>query len=116
MTANDPYPRQGEIWETDFEPTLGHEQSGRRPALVLSVNGINATSWVSIVLPMSSQIRNLPVRIFVEASETGMDKPSDILCDQIRAVDHRRFLYRRGSVDRSTLVRCADLIQRMTKV
>lgn len=116
MTTAKPFPRQGEIWETDFEPTLGHEQSGIRPALVLSVDGVNAARWVSIVLPMSRQIKDIPTRIHVDAFETGLDSDSDILCDQIRAVDHDRLLYRRSTVSPTTLRRCAALVERMIKV
>ena len=116
MTAERPYPRQGEIWETDFEPTQGHEQRGVRPALVLSVDGVNAARWVSIVLPMSQQIKDIPTRIHVDASETGLDGDSDILCDQIRAVDHGRLLYRRSTVSPATLQRCVALVERMIKV
>lgn len=116
MTTVKPFPRQGEIWEIDFEPTLGHEQSGIRPALVLSVDGVNAARWVLIVVPMSRQIKNIPTRVHVDASETGLDGDSDILCDQIRAVDHGRLLYRRSTVSRTTLQRCVALVERMIKV
>lgn len=116
MTTVRPFPRQGEIWETDFEPTMGHEQSGTRPALILSVDGVNAARWVSVVLPMSSQFKDIPTRIHVRASETGLDGDSDILCDQIRAVDHGRLLYRRSTVSRTTLQRCAAMVERMIKV
>lgn len=116
MTIEKPFPRQGEVWEIDFELTLGHEQSGIRPALVLSVDGVNAARWVSIVLPMSRQIKDIPTRIHVAASETGLGIDSDILCDQIRAVDHDRLLYRRSTVSRRTLQRCAALVERMIKV
>ncbi len=116
MTTAKPFPRQGEVWEIDFEPTLRHEQSGIRPALVLSVDGVNAARWVSIVLPMSRQIKDIPTRIHVVAAETGLDGDSGILCDQIRAVEHGRLLYRRSTVSRITLQRCAALVERMIKV
>ncbi len=116
MTPARPFPRQGDIWEIDFEPTLGHEQSGTRPALILSVDGVNAARWVSIVAPMSRQIKDIPTRIHVDAAETGLDDDSDILCDQIRAVDHGRLLYRRSTVSRATLQRCVALVERMIKV
>jgi mRNA interferase MazF len=116
MTTVRPFSHQGEFWETNFEPTMGHEQSGAHPALILSVDGLNAARWVSVVLPTSSQFKDIPTRIHVGASKTGLEADFDVLWDQIRSVDHGRVLYRRSTVSRTTLQRYAALVERMIKV
>jgi len=49
-------PRRGEVWFADLNPTLGHEQSGRRPILIVSADAYN-TSRVGLViaLPLTSK-------------------------------------------------------------
>ena len=54
-------PIRGEVWLADLGPTRGHEQSGRRPILIFSVDVFNAgPAGLVVVLPLTSTIRNVP--------------------------------------------------------
>ena len=70
------------MWVT-FDPTRGHEQRGRRPALVISPRSYNAASGLAIVCPVTSQIKGYPFEVMV----TIRKKQSAILVDQIRSLD-----------------------------
>ena len=75
----------GLVW-LDFSPTAGTEQSGRRPALVLSDRDYNAKSGRALVAPITSRVRGWPFEVLLPA-----DAPIQgvVLVDQLRAVDWR---------------------------
>lgn len=79
-------PGRGDVIWVDFSPRVGHEQSGRRPALVLSPRNYNERSSVALACPISSRIRDWPfeVRLPDGAAVTGV-----VLADQIRSLDWR---------------------------
>lgn len=97
-------PRRGEVWLANLNPTLGHEQAGRRPILVVSVDAYNATrANLIIALPLTSKVRLLPDRVSLAPPEGGLKVHSDILCGQIRAISHERMLRRWGQITPVTL-------------
>jgi mRNA interferase MazF len=97
-------PCRGEVWLADLGATRGHEQAGRRPVLVLSVDLFNAgPAELVVVLPMTATIRNIPAHIPVTPPEGGLRKPSVILCDAIRSVTKDCLLNRWGTVSATTL-------------
>src|SRR5262245_55664205 len=80
-------PSRGEIWLGDLGPTRGHEQSGARPLLILSVDPFNSgPADLVIVLPLTSTIRGIPAHILVNPPEGGLRRPSVVLCDAFRSV------------------------------
>lgn len=71
------------IWIT-FDPQAGHEQAGRRPALVLSPKLYNQKSGFALVCPMTNQAKGYPFEVAVPSGHgvTGV-----ILADQVKCVD-----------------------------
>lgn len=97
-------PRRGEVWLANLNPTLGHEQAGRRPILVVSVDAYNAGSAnLIIALPLTSKVRLLPDRVSLVPPEGGLKVHSDILCGQTRAISQERMLRRWGQITPVTL-------------
>jgi mRNA interferase MazF len=97
-------PVRGEVWLADLGPTRGHEQSGRRPVLIFSVDAFNAgPAGLVVVLPVTSTIRNLPTHIVVNPPEGGLRRPSAILCDAIRCVTKDCLLSCWGTVSATTM-------------
>jgi mRNA-degrading endonuclease toxin of MazEF toxin-antitoxin module len=68
---------QGEVWSGDPDPTLGREQRGRRPALVVSIDGMNhGPVGLAIVTPLTSVAREeIPTRMRVDPPEGGLVRP-----------------------------------------
>jgi mRNA interferase MazF len=83
-------PEAGDIHWADFGETLGTEQAGRRPALVVSEHAFNARSPRIIVCPITSRIAEWPVVIAVPAT---LRTQGIILCDQVRAIDRGARLF-----------------------
>jgi len=79
-------PDRGELVWLQFDPQAGHEQSGRRPALVLSPGAYNAASGLALLCPITSRIKGYPFEVLL---------PSDcpvqgvVLADQLKSLDWR---------------------------
>jgi len=76
--------KQGNIIWLDFNPQAGHEQKGRRPALVISNDTFNNFSKMAIVCPITNIDKNHPFHIKLndKTKTTGV-----VLCDQARTLD-----------------------------
>lgn len=76
--------KQGDIIVMDFSPQRGHEQKGRRLAIVLSNNILNLHSSVALVCPITNTNKNHPFHIELDerTQTTGV-----ILCDQAKMLD-----------------------------
>ena len=76
--------KQGNIILVDFDPQSGHEQRGRRPALVISNELFNKYSEMAIVCPITNTDKNHPlhVKLNEKTKTTGV-----ILCDQLKTMD-----------------------------
>jgi mRNA interferase MazF len=85
--------RRGDIWWVQFDPVRGSEQSGTRPALILQNDVGNRTSATTIVAAMINQHRRAyPFQAAIAPEESGLEKPSLILLDQLRTVDKARLV------------------------
>jgi mRNA interferase MazF len=72
--------------ELDFDPQVGHEQAGRRPALVLSQQGYNDRVGLAVLCPITNEKKGWPweVALPIAQGATGV-----ILVDQIKSLDWR---------------------------
>jgi mRNA interferase MazF len=92
-------PKLGEIWDVDFDPRIGREQGGVRPALVISNDQFNrAPNGLYFVVPITGRDRNIRLHLRIQPPEGGLAKPSVIMCDQARVQSEHRFLRRKGVV------------------
>lgn len=97
-------PRRGEVWRLDFDPVLGHEQAGMRPALILSDDDFNELPWrLCVVAPLSTTLRLFPLHVLVNPPEGGRRQPSVIMCQHVRSVSLDRLDKRLGTVSAATL-------------
>ena len=73
-------PESGDIVWLHFDPQAGHEQAGRRPALVLSPVRYNQLRGMMICCPMTSRIKGYPFEVVITP-----DPPSAVLADQVKS-------------------------------
>ncbi|MEO8726229.1 MAG: endoribonuclease MazF [Acidobacteriaceae bacterium] len=86
MKSRKPYiPDGGDIVWLDFDPQAGHEQAGRRPALVLSPAGYNSRAGLAVTCPITSRVKGYPFEVPVNAGEIQ----GVVLADQVRSLDWR---------------------------
>jgi mRNA interferase MazF len=85
---------RGSIYLAKLYPSKGHEPGKTRPVLVLQTNMLNHIGHTTvIVLPLTTQLIDnaYPLRYRIDKRQK-MEKISDLLCDQIRALDINRLL------------------------
>ena len=81
------------VFQTDLDPTIGHEQSGRRPVLVVSAEPLNDLYGVVNVVPITSRKNNRPPRlgeVLIPAGVAGLPSDSFALCYQMRVLGKTR--------------------------
>lgn len=77
-------PNRGDVVALTFDPQLGHEQAGRRPAVVLSPAIYNARSGLAVFVPITSQIKGYPFEVVIPA---GLPVTGAVLTDQLKSLD-----------------------------
>ncbi|UCG89406.1 MAG: endoribonuclease MazF [Gemmatimonadota bacterium] len=77
-------PDRGDVVRLQFDPQTGHEQSGRRPAVVLSPRAYNSKVGLALFCPITSRPKGYPFEVRLQA-RTGLD--GVILSDQIKSLD-----------------------------
>lgn len=80
-------PDQGDIIYLDFDPQSGHEQAGRRPALVLSPRAYNDKASLALCCPLTTRVKGWPFEVNAETELAGAK--GVVLSDQIKALDWR---------------------------
>jgi mRNA interferase MazF len=89
-------PIRGEIWLADVGTGRGHEQTGRRPVLVVSDDAFNTgLAGLVMIVPLTSKVaksKHIPAHIPVDPPEGGLKAPSVILCDQLRTISKDRLV------------------------
>jgi mRNA interferase MazF len=76
-------PQQGDIVWISLDPTKGHEQAGKRPALVVSINSYNKRSNVILCCPITNKSKLFPLEVLFE----GEQSRGYILPNHIRSLD-----------------------------
>jgi mRNA interferase MazF len=82
-----PYiPGRGDIVWITLNPHAGHEQAGRRPAVVLSPRAYNAKVGLAVLCPVTSQVKGYPFEVTLPA---GSPVSGAVLSDQAKSLDWR---------------------------
>jgi mRNA interferase MazF len=88
----------------DLDPVVGHEQGGRRPALVVSTDLLHAIpSRLVIVVPISTRERRVRAHVPIQPPEGGLSHPSFAMTEQLRTVSVDRLQRRLGRVEVATI-------------
>ncbi len=83
--------KQGEIYWVKLNPTVGREQGGKRPCVIISGNSMNKKIELLIVCPISSQLKFYPGSFFVEKNNNNnLKNDSEILTFQIKTISKSR--------------------------
>jgi mRNA interferase MazF len=86
VTAKTYVPQRGDgVWVT-LDPHSGHEQAGRRPAVVLSPAAYNRRTGLAVLCPITSRIKGYPFEVVIPQ---GLPVTGAILADQVRSLDWR---------------------------
>jgi mRNA interferase MazF len=93
-------PSRGDVWTFNPDPTKGREQSGYRPALIISVDKFNhGPADLLIVMPLTTTDRGLISHVAIEPPMGGVERTSYIMTEQVRSISKDRVIDYWGSVD-----------------
>ncbi len=96
--------KQGEIWETNLNPTKGSEQAGFRPVVILSGNLLNSHLPLVITAPLTTKIKGYKGNPILKPSKTnGLKSESELLVFHIRSVSKDRLVKILGSISSDEL-------------
>ena len=96
--------KRGEIWLVDLSPTRGHEQSGIRPAVIISVDEFNSCpAELVVVVPITSKNKNIPLHVEIQPENSGLTRVSFAKPDDIRSISKERLVKKIGQLPNEKL-------------
>lgn len=105
---------QFDLWIADLNPRNGTEPGKIRPVLVVQSNLLNKVHPSTLVCPVTTNVRPEAtlLRVHLAAGSCGLHEACDVMIDQVRAIDNKRFVKRAGRIDAAT----AKLVKRNLSV
>jgi mRNA interferase MazF len=90
------------LYLADLNPKYGTEPGKVRPVVVVQTNLLNDFHPSTIICPITTKVSKEAsiLRIHLSGKETNSERVSDILVDQIRAIDNKRFIKHIGELNR----------------
>jgi mRNA interferase MazF len=104
--------QRGEVWLVDFGEPVGREQSGRRPAVVVSADPLNESrAGVVIVVATTTTPRGLPSHVEIDPISSGLDEVSYAKCEDVKSISEQRLIARLGRVSDAALFEVARVLR-----
>ena len=95
--------KQYDIWLADLNPRVGTEPGKTRPVVIIQTNLLNEFHPSTIICPLTSKINTDIQLLRVHLKKGQLDKASDILVDQIRAIDNSRLIKKLGALTKEQI-------------
>jgi mRNA interferase MazF len=91
-------PEYGHLYVADLNPRFGTEPGKIRPVVVVQTDALNRFHPSAIICPLTTKVAGFqnPIRVALPKGISGLKRPSDILVDQLKAIDNRRLRQRLG--------------------
>jgi len=107
---------QKEIWQVYFDPIIGSEQAGNRPAVVISGNTMNQHFNVAIVCPITSSIKKYKGHPILKPNKTnGLKSESEIMVFHVRSLSKLRFKKKIGVISNEELEQIKTTLDKILK-
>ena len=105
--------KQFDIWIADLEPRQGTETGKVRPVLIVQTNLLNNEHPSSVICPITTNVQKDSeiLRVHIKKGTSNLKIESDIMIDQIRAIDNRRLVNKIGELTRDLQIVVKDNIR-----
>jgi len=105
--------KQFDIWIADLEPQRGTETGKVRPVLIVQTNLLNNEHPSTVVFPITTNVEKDSeiLRVHIKKGMANLKIESDIMIDQIRAIDNRRLLNKMGELTKDLQTKVKDNIK-----
>ena len=90
---------QFDIWLADLNPSIGTEPGKKRPVVIVQTNLLDNTHLSTLICPITTNVIQELELLRVHLKSDQLDKLSDILIDQIRAIDNKKLIKKIGQLD-----------------
>ena len=97
--------RQFEIWLADLNPKMGTEPGKIRPVVVVQTDILNRVHPSTLVCPITTNVHpgsNI-LRVHLDSGTCGLEQASDVMIDQVRAIDNRRLILKQGKAEKKAI-------------
>jgi mRNA interferase MazF len=106
------FPKRGEVYYVNFDPTVGVEIKKTRPTLIIQNDVGNMYSQATIVAAITSANREtFPYEVFLKAGDGGLQKDSIVLLSQIRTIDKNRLSKKLGTISSESMKKVDKAIE-----
>ncbi|MCX6275797.1 MAG: type II toxin-antitoxin system PemK/MazF family toxin [Bacteroidetes bacterium] len=95
--------KQYDIWLADLNPSRGTEPDKTRPVVIVQTNLLNGIHPSTLICPVTSKVNNEIQLLRVHLQKRQLDKPSDVLVDQVRAIDNKRLIKKLGRLTKDQM-------------
>jgi mRNA interferase MazF len=105
--------KQFDIWIADLEPRQGTETGKPRPVLIVQTNLLNNEHPSSVICPITTNVQKDSeiLRVHIKKGTSNLKTESDIMIDQIRAIDNRRLVNKIGELPQDLQIVVKDNIR-----
>jgi mRNA interferase MazF len=100
--------KQYDIWLADLNPSRGIEPGKTRPVVIVQTDLLNDTHLSTLICPITTNIKADIELLRVHLNKNQLYKLSDILIDQVRAIDNKRLITRLGKLTKDQQVKLRD--------
>jgi mRNA interferase MazF len=103
--------KRGQVWWANLDPARGTEAGKIRPVVIVQTDLLNdAGHPSSIVCPITTKIARKAsiLRLHLAKGEVGNEEPSDVMVDQVRAIDNTRLTAQMGSLSTAKLLQLGE--------
>jgi mRNA interferase MazF len=97
--------KQFDIWLADLNPARGTEPGKTRPVVIIQTDLLNDSHLSTVICPITTNVQPEMELLRVHLEKGQLDELSDILIDQIRAIDNRRLLRQIGSLNKEQILK-----------
>jgi mRNA interferase MazF len=103
--------KQYDIWLANLNPSRGTEPGKTRPVVIIQTNLLNEAHLSTLVCPVTTNVNPEIELLRVHLKKGQLDKLSDVLVDQIRAIDNSRLIKKIGSLTKDQAAKLKENIK-----
>jgi mRNA interferase MazF len=100
--------KQFDIWLADLNPSVGTEPGKKRPVVIVQTDLLNEFHLSTLICPISTNVKEEIEILRIHLKRGQLEKLSDILIDQVRAIDNKRFIKKIGKLNKEQIIKLKE--------
>ena len=97
--------KQFDLWLADLNPSVGTEPGKTRPIVIVQTDLLNDSHLSTLICPITTNVKQEIELLRVHLKKGQLDKLSDILVDQVRAIDNKRLIKKLGHLNKDQIIK-----------